>query len=102
MGGIENREEFKTLLSECIDEALDKKHGERWVSAQKHYDDHARLDYCAAHWDEMQANHEYISDLRGLGKEVRKWTLKSVVTILITSTMVWLGYHLFGALPPPK
>ena len=99
MGGIDNREDLKLLLSECIEEVIEKKHGERWIQAQKHYDDHARLDYCSAHWDEMRENHEYISDLRGLGKEVRKWTLKTVVTGLIIASMTWLGYHLFGALP---
>jgi hypothetical protein len=81
-------------IKTAIREVLTEEHTAFWVDAEKHYEDHKRMEFCSDHWEEMRRNHAFITDVRKGGEEIRKWSARTIVVAVITGIIGWIAYHI--------
>jgi len=62
-----------------------------WIPAEKHWAHHNQMDKCITGMPEWEANHEVMTDLRGMGKTVRKTSL----IVAVSTAVAWIFKILF-------
>jgi len=72
----ESMNELVEKLAERLEERLKSSPG-FYINPETHYQDH-----------------QYVEGVRKTGEEVKKWTIRTLVTAGLGSLIAWLTYHL--------
>ena len=91
---MENVEEVKLILKECIEEVWQKHSREWFVEPEVHYKDHLLLRSCAENQRVMAMNHEFVTEIRESAATIRKVSLKVAVAALVTAFISFIVYHM--------
>jgi len=88
------KEEYKELIHECVTEVFEKHKKEAWVDPQQHYLDHQMLRICSANQEEMRKNHDFVTGMREGTDLVRKYSIITMVGMVVTAICAWVYYHI--------
>ena len=91
MAATITKEEMRDVLKEVLEEQRQQ----FWVPADEHYLHHKQIEHCIDSKGQWEANHDFVSDIRGSVKVAKKaGVITAVATIVVIRRLeATTGYH---------